>query len=86
MKDNKVGPTSDKKSPIASDSMRGPKSRAAQASMGKSSITDISMVRANKNPSLLYGRLDATLIGTDALDAHNKDLLAVTKDFNMLLK
>ena len=63
-----------------------PNKSAALGSKSKSSLTNFSVARTNKNPSQLYGRLDATLIGTDALDEQNKDLLAVTKDFNMILK
>ena len=44
------------------------------------------MVRTISNHTLLYERIHATLIGSEYLDAHNKDLLAVTKDMNQVLK
>lgn len=42
-------------------------------------------MRVNNNTQKLYGRLDATLVGYDTLDKKNKELVAVTKDFHILL-
>ena len=58
---------------------------AALASESKSSVTDVSVMRVNNNTQKLYGRLDATLVGYDTLDKKNKELVAVTKDFHILL-
>ena len=55
------------------------------ASKSRSSKTDASVKRANQNFDQFYGRIDSTLIGTTNLDQANKDLVAVTKDFNNLL-
>lgn len=61
----------------------------SQAVASKSSVTDLSVRRANQNFERLYGqRLEATLIGEDDIDTTDKNvaLTSVTNDLSNLLK